>query len=76
MIVRKIQRFIHPGKIIFLEGNAQRKYGFPWMNESLYLLNVYAINYYTEKTGDYLIHWVLKGFMLLQSNNVVNVTCN
>lgn len=29
-----------------------------------------------KKTGDYLIHWVLKGFMLLQSNNVVNVTCN
>lgn len=43
MIVREIQTFIHPGKIIFFKGNAQGKYDFP-MNESLYLLNVNAIN--------------------------------
>ena len=35
-IVRKVRRCIHSRKIIFLEGNAQGKYDFLWVNMSSY----------------------------------------
>lgn len=45
MIVRELQRFILPQKIIFPEGNVQGEFVFPMMNKSSYLQNHHAINF-------------------------------
>ena len=44
MIVRELQRFILPKKIIFPKGNDQGEFLFPMMNKSSYLQNHHAIN--------------------------------
>lgn len=44
MIVRELQRFILPKKIIFPEGNDHGEYVFPIMNKFSYLQNHHAIN--------------------------------